>query len=31
MKGSDAAQQVKVVDGLYFGPYPSDSYEGLFW
>jgi 5-methylcytosine-specific restriction endonuclease McrA len=31
MKGSDAARQVEVVDGLYFGPYPSDSYEGLFW
>ena len=30
-KGSDDARQVEVVDGLYFGPYPSDGYEGLSW
>lgn len=30
-KGNGEAGQVTVIDTLYFGPYPSDAYEGLFW
>src|SRR5207253_741857 len=30
-KGSAMPEEVSICDDLYFGPYPSDGYEGLFW
>lgn len=30
-KGDSEATEVEVFSTMYFGPYPSDSYEGLFW
>jgi 5-methylcytosine-specific restriction endonuclease McrA len=31
MKGNDLPDEVDVYSDIYFGPYPSDGYEGLFW
>jgi len=31
IKGSKLPKEVRVYLTIYFGPYPSDSYEGLFW
>ena len=31
MKGNDLPDEVDVYSDIYFGPYPSDAYEGLFW
>jgi len=31
IKGNKLPKEVKVYSTIYFGPYPSDSYEGLFW
>ena len=30
-KGDQEADEVTVFSDIYFGPYPSDGYEGLFW
>jgi HNH endonuclease len=30
-KGNRIPKEVGVHDTMYFGPYPSDGYEGLFW
>lgn len=30
-KGDKIPEEVGVHDTMYFGPYPSDGYEGLFW
>lgn len=30
-KGDLEPQEVVVYSDIYFGPYPSDGYEGLFW
>lgn len=30
-KGNRIPEEVGVHDTMYFGPYPSDGYEGLFW
>jgi hypothetical protein len=30
-KGNTLPTEVSVYSDLYFGPYPSDAYEGLFW
>ena len=30
-KGDQDATEVEVYSLMYFGPYPSDSYAGLFW
>ena len=30
-KGDSIPDEVKVFSDIYFGPYPSDGYEGLFW
>lgn len=30
-KGDSIPKEVTVFSDIYFGPYPSDSYEGLFW
>ena len=30
-KGDRNATEVEVHSSMYFGPYPSDGYEGLFW
>ena len=30
-KGDDMPSDLEFYSDLYFGPYPSDSYEGLFW
>jgi 5-methylcytosine-specific restriction endonuclease McrA len=30
-KGNKPAEEVKVYTNMYFEPYPSDAYEGLFW
>lgn len=31
MKGNDLPDEVDVYSDIYFGPYPSDGHEGLFW
>lgn len=31
MKGNNLPEEIEVFLDIYFGPYPSDSYEGLFW
>lgn len=31
LKGNQLPKEIKVYSTIYFGPYPSDSYEGLFW
>jgi len=31
LKGKSIPEEVGVHDIMYFGPYPSDGYEGLFW
>jgi len=31
LKGDDLPEEVDVYSDIYFGPYPSDGYEGLFW
>lgn len=31
LKGSKLPEEVVVYNDIYFGPYPSDGYEGLFW
>jgi 5-methylcytosine-specific restriction endonuclease McrA len=31
MKGNDLPDEVDVYEDIYFGPYASDGYEGLFW
>ena len=31
IKGNKLPKEVKVYSTIYFGPYPLDSYEGLFW
>lgn len=30
-KGNQLPQEIKVFSTIYFGPYPSDGCEGLFW
>jgi hypothetical protein len=30
-KSDQDASEVKIYSLMYFGPYPSDGYEGLFW
>jgi 5-methylcytosine-specific restriction endonuclease McrA len=30
-KGDTDSTEVEVYSTIYFGPYPADSYEGLFW
>jgi len=30
-KGNQSPMEVVVYNDIYFGPYPSDGYEGLFW
>ncbi|MBI2314318.1 MAG: HNH endonuclease [Betaproteobacteria bacterium] len=30
-KGDSQPEEVEVYSDIYFGPYPSDGYEGLFW
>lgn len=30
-KGDSRPEEVEVYSDIYFGPYPSDGYEGLFW
>jgi 5-methylcytosine-specific restriction endonuclease McrA len=30
-KSNQMPSEVEVYSTIYFGPYPSDSYEGLFW
>ena len=30
-KGNRLPEEIKVFSDIYFGPYPSDAYEGLFW
>jgi 5-methylcytosine-specific restriction endonuclease McrA len=30
-KGNSQPEEVEVYSDIYFGPYPSDGYEGLFW
>ncbi|MDI6755771.1 MAG: HNH endonuclease [Thermodesulfobacteriota bacterium] len=30
-KGDSIPDEVKVFSDIYFCPYPSDGYEGLFW
>jgi len=30
-KGNNLPEEIKVSSTIYFGPYPSDGYEGLFW
>ncbi len=30
-KGASLPELVEVFSDIYFGPYPSDAYEGLFW
>ena len=30
-KGNELPKEIKVHSTIYFQPYPSDSYEGLFW
>jgi len=31
LKGNGIPEEVGVHDTMYFGPYPSDGYEDLFW
>ncbi len=31
LKGNELPEEIEVYSAIYFGPYPSDSYEGLFW
>jgi hypothetical protein len=31
LKGDDLPEEVDVWLDFYFGPYPSDGFEGLFW
>jgi 5-methylcytosine-specific restriction endonuclease McrA len=31
IKGDRLPEEVEVCSTIFFGPYPSDSYEGLFW
>jgi 5-methylcytosine-specific restriction endonuclease McrA len=31
LKGAKIPDEIDVHDTMYFGPYPSDGYEGLFW
>ena len=31
LKGDKIPDEVGVHNAMYFGPYPSDGYEGLFW
>ena len=31
LKGNKLPEEVDVYSDIYFGPYPSDGYEGLFW
>jgi len=30
-KGASRPEEIEVYSDMYFGPYPSNSYEGLFW
>lgn len=30
-KGNRVPEEIGVHDTMYFGPYPSDGYEGMFW
>ncbi len=30
-KGNQLPEEIEVYSTIYFGPYPSDGYEGLFW
>jgi 5-methylcytosine-specific restriction endonuclease McrA len=31
MKGGKQSEDITLVNDMLFGPFPSDSYEGLFW
>jgi len=31
LKGDQLPEEVDVYSDIYFGPYPSDGYSGLFW
>jgi 5-methylcytosine-specific restriction endonuclease McrA len=31
LKGNCEPEDITLVNDMYFGPYPADSYEGLFW
>jgi 5-methylcytosine-specific restriction endonuclease McrA len=31
LKGDEVPREVHVYSDIYFGPYPSDGFEGLFW
>ena len=31
LKGNNLPEEIDVYSDIYFGPYPSDGYDGLFW